>query len=209
MNTEPARIFILNDISDTLPDEVQAITRYPDWYGALYYRIILNESEGREYYTLLGWDGYSPRSTRKMIDVLSFSSSGEPEFGAPLFRDHGDVKNTRILFEHAENASMSLKYDYQTYHISLPSGKNKSRFKVVDGWMIVFDHLVPMDPTLTGQFNFYIPSGLTYDAFVFYDGYWHFHENVDARNPESPENSSRSKEKIDYQLFPPSKEPPR
>jgi hypothetical protein len=200
-------IFTLSDISEDIQEADQAITSFPDWYGALYYRIILTKSGDRDYYTLLGWDGYSQSSTRKIIDILTFDERREPVFGARLFPDYMEGTNTRVIFEHAENASMSLKYDLQTYRQAVGSNKKRTKYKVVTTWMIVFDHLVPMDASLTGQYSFYIPSGITYDAFVFLDGNWHYYESIDARNPETEEDEVKSKKSLEYDLVPPARKP--
>jgi hypothetical protein len=59
-----------------------------------------------------------------------------------------------------------------------------------------------MDPSLKGQFSFYVPAGNIVDAFVFLDGCWRFKADVDARNPDT--STGREQEKpTEYQLMPP------
>jgi hypothetical protein len=58
--TENGRAGLMNDV---LPA--------PDWYGALYYSLIVTRFEKISYYTLLGWDGNDPSSNRKVVDMLS------------------------------------------------------------------------------------------------------------------------------------------
>ncbi|MBC7903535.1 MAG: hypothetical protein H7Y27_08930, partial [Gemmatimonadaceae bacterium] len=52
-----------------------------NWIGAIYYKIIQKTFNGKNYYTLLGYDDYSVGSNRKWMDVLSFNENGEPLFG--------------------------------------------------------------------------------------------------------------------------------
>lgn len=132
------------------------------WKGAIYYDIIRKKHRKNTYYTLLGWDGHNNLSTKKIIEVLKVSKSGELTFGAPIFVEK-KVLNRKI-FEYSKKASMSLTYD-----------SKKDR--------IVFDHLAPISSNLTGMFEFYSPD-FTYDAFNWRKGKWHFEKNVDARNDD-------------------------
>ncbi len=47
-----------------------------NWIGAIYYRIILKESNGKKYYTLLGFDDYSINSNKKWMEVLTVQCIG-------------------------------------------------------------------------------------------------------------------------------------
>jgi hypothetical protein len=127
-----------------------------EWYGALYYKIIPQEKNGKTYYTLLGWDGNSTSSTIKVIDVLYFSGT-KPRLGYNLFKtDDGTQK--RIFFEYKEQAVMSLQYE---------ADRNR----------IVFDHLSPETPSLKGFYAYYVPD-LSYDAFEFKNNYWQYKADV-------------------------------
>ncbi|OPZ99930.1 MAG: hypothetical protein BWY70_00846 [Bacteroidetes bacterium ADurb.Bin408] len=148
-------------------------TLLPDsWYGAHYYKIIRTKGENTTYYTLLGWDGNNNITTRKVIDVIVFNANDEPEFGAPVFQTHENVKN-RVIIEYAAHVSVSLKYEKHY----VKQGKNKK-------WMIVFDRVSPLSPMLEGQYQFYVPETDTYDAFIFENNVWQFYQDVDARNPK-------------------------
>lgn len=148
-------------------------TLSPDnWYGAHYYKMIKVKANGVNYYTLLGWDGNNNITTRKIIDVIVFNANDEPEFGAPLFQTHENVKN-RFVIEFASHVSVSLKYEKHF----LANGKNKK-------WMLVFDRVSPLSPMLKGQYQFYVPETDTYDAFIFEKNVWQFYSDVDARNPK-------------------------
>jgi hypothetical protein len=49
--------------------------------------------------------------------------------------------------------------------------------------MIIFDHLVPIEPIYTDIRSYYGPD-FTYDAYILEKGEWKFIENIDARNTE-------------------------
>ena len=69
--------------------------------------------------------------------------------------------------------------------------------------MIVFDHIVPIDPNLEGIYQFYIPEVSTYNAFIFINGKWRFFSNDDARNAETKKNENiKPKEDLQLELFP-------
>jgi hypothetical protein len=133
-----------------------------DWYGAHYYKIIQNK--GNDSYTLLGWDGNNMYSNKKVIDVLHFSPKGEPKFGAPVFKYENKV-NKRVIFEYAENNTMSLKYNEKDN-------------------MIVFDYLIPSEPILEGQYQYYV-SSFSFDGFKYKKGNWIYTPDVDVKNPRS------------------------
>jgi hypothetical protein len=49
--------------------------------------------------------------------------------------------------------------------------------------MIIFDQLIPMNPSLENQYQFYVPEGNIVSAFIFSQGRWKYLEDIDARNP--------------------------
>jgi hypothetical protein len=152
------------------------ILPYNQWYGAVYYKLITSRNHNESVYTLLGWDGNDLNSNIKMIDILSFNSNGEPEFGKAIFKNGTDIKN-RIVIEYSEKANALLRYDYQSLML-----KKGNRIKEKKSWMIVTDRLVPMMPNMEGLRKFYVPSGDTYDAYLFIKGFWTFVENVTVAN---------------------------
>lgn len=170
----------LTDSSSTLSLPEKSIVSAENWFGALYYQVIAKTENNNTLYTLLGWDGNHPLTNRKVIEILTFED-GKPEFGKKIFPDFSDGNNARILFEYSKQASLSLKFEEQTYWIKKQQGK-KVVNKSYEEEMIVFDHLTPMDPSLEGQFRFYVPSGDVYDAFRYKDGNWLFMEDIDAKN---------------------------
>jgi hypothetical protein len=195
------RLYLLNDVSAEIKKPEEAVLSPDKWYGALYYKLITTRSGDKYTYTLLGWDACSVQTRRKVIEVLSFTKSGEPVFGASVFtRFPRKVK--RVIFEHAAKVSMSLTYSEQG--IKIKSGKKgkQASYKVIKKEMIVFDRLVPQDPQLEGIYAYYVPETNINDGFVFDNGRWQFVKEVDARNPERDEKSI-PKSRKEQQLFPP------
>lgn len=157
----PYRVIPLTDRSAATGKPLVRQLKPREWYGALYYQIIRVSHKKQVYYTLLGWDGNTGLSNKKLIDVLLFDTKGEPVFGAPVFDDGKRIQH-RVFFEYAKQASMSLRYHEKTGHI-------------------VFDHLSPSEPSLEGRYEFYGPD-FSYDALRFKDGKWKLITNYDARN---------------------------
>ncbi len=143
---------------------LQMLTRetidHENWYGALYYDIIDVQKRNRTFYTLIGYDANNQRSTIKLLDVLYFTGK-YPKFGYPLFEtDRGFAH--RVLFEHSNKTTMSLKYD-------------EKRQK------IIFDHLSPQSPGLKEFREYYVPD-MSYDAYNFHDQKWYLEEDIIAVN---------------------------
>lgn len=144
------------------------------WYGAIYYKIIDVKVGEQTAYTLLGWDGYTQKSNRKMIDILTMDKSRNIAFGMPVFKTENGIKY-RIIKEYAEKSNMLLRYDYQSIIT-----KKKNRLSKERAWIIVMDRLVPMDPALKGMPEFNVVSGDSYDGYVFKNGYWVLVEDVEV-----------------------------
>ena len=146
----------LIDNSFMIPARPDDILEAKDWYGALYYKIINISKGNKEMYTILGYDMNTTMSNIKLIDVLSFSGN-VPRLGSPIFKMKEGVLK-RVFFEHSEKATMSLKYE-QKYN------------------RIIFDHLAPEDPSMTGFYSYYVPDFI-YDAFIFQKEKWIYQEDV-------------------------------
>jgi len=153
------KMFPLNDYSPELKNPEDSITDNRKWFGAEYYRIIPVYSP-KLYYVLLGWKGNTVKSTKKVIEVLSFKDD-KAVLGLPVFEGNGKTRK-RVVFEYTRQASMLLRY-------------------VPDQNLIVFDHLSPPDPKLKNQRDTYGPD-LSYDGYKLKDGKWIYVENLDMRN---------------------------
>jgi hypothetical protein len=131
-----------------------------DWYGALYYDLRPFKQDKQPYWVLLGIDYGNPSITRKIIDILSFSSDGGIVFGRKLFVS-GDEKKYREVLEYSSEVVISLKF--------------------LSDKSIIFDHLVPVAPALKGKKEFYGPD-FSFDTYNLEKGVWKFKSDVDARN---------------------------
>ncbi len=128
------------------------------WLGALYYQIVPFKSRNRNLYLLLGWDGNTGRTHKKVIETLGFSKTGELELGFPVINWRGKFL-TRVIFEYSKQVRMKLKY--------------YNRIQCV-----VFDHLSPSEPRYNNQFEYYGPD-FSFDALELKKGMWHWVEEFD------------------------------
>jgi len=169
-------LYILRENDSRPADWENRLISYDNWYGAVYYKLITVYYNKEVYYTLLGWDGNNNNSNFKMIDILIFNNSGIPGFGKAIFKTPDGTRN-RVVIEYSEKSSALLRYDYQTLIIQKRNGTREKK-----AWMIVTDKLIPMLPTMQGIRKYYVPSGDTYDAYIFNEGFWNFVENVKVAN---------------------------
>ncbi|WP_462265346.1 hypothetical protein [Mucilaginibacter sp.] len=155
----PLLLHPLEDYSPLLKNAEDSVTNGRKWYGAEYYKIIPVYT-AHPYYVLLGWKGNNIKSTKKVIEVLSFEQ-GKPVWGKPVFEGNSKTRD-RIVFEYSRQASMLLRY-------------------VPEQNLIVFDHIAPPDNKMKGRMEMYGPD-LTYDGYRLSGGKWNFASNLDMRN---------------------------
>jgi hypothetical protein len=144
------------------PVKTDTIYTDQDWYGALYYDIRPYTFDNKQCYVLLGIDYGNSFISRKIIEVLSFTTEGSINFGKKWFVSGENLK-FRDVFEYASNGMMSLRFSSDS--------------------SIVFDHLVPFSPALKDDRQYYGPD-YSFDAYNFKNGLWRLTINVDARNKE-------------------------
>ncbi len=160
------KMFPLNDYSPKLTNPEDSVTDNTKWFGAQYYKIIPVYSP-KLYYVMLGWKGYSDKSTKKVIEVLSFKDD-KPVLGLPIFDGNGKTRK-RVVFEYTRLSSMLLRY-------------------VPEQNMIVFDNLAPPEPGLKNKHETYGPD-LSYDGYRQKNGRWVYVDNLDMRNvPDASDN---------------------
>ncbi|WP_158824701.1 hypothetical protein [Mucilaginibacter lacusdianchii] len=165
MNTPTLTLHPLEDYSPLLKNPEDSVVDNHKWYGAEYYKII-PVSGNTPYYLLLGWKGNTVKSTKKVIEVLSFKN-GKPTFGMPVLQSKTKTRQ-RAVFEYNRQASMLLRF-------------------VPEQNLIVFDHLAPPDDRMKMQPDMYGPD-LTYDGYKLLNGKWQLKENLDMRNIPSPQD---------------------
>ncbi|MHC1707564.1 MAG: hypothetical protein AB9842_08590 [Bacteroidales bacterium] len=197
------KVYKLDDHSSDLLNPENLVLSCDNWYGALYYRLIETSYNKHTYYTLLGWDGNNAFSRKKLIEVLTLSPSGKPQFGSSLFSKF-PRKGKRIIFEYSANTSMTLNYSTQMLDVRIKKGKKRVLKKEVRE-MIVFDRLAPVSASVEGIHQFYYPETNVLDGFIFENGRWIFVREVDARNDPRLSPVKQSK-KVEFELFPSRKE---
>ncbi|MDF2433645.1 MAG: hypothetical protein JWP44_3276 [Mucilaginibacter sp.] len=161
------QMYPLNDFSPDIKNPEDTVTDNRTWFGAEYYKIIPVYSP-KLYYVLLGWKGNNVKSTKKVIEVLSFKDN-QPVFGLPVFDGNGKTRK-RAVFEYNRNVSMLLRY-------------------IPDQNLIVFDHLAPPDVKLKNQHDTYGPD-LSYDGYRLKNGRWVYVDNLDMRNVPSSQDDN-------------------
>lgn len=168
MNTGGAlKLYPLEDYSPLFKNPQDSVTDNNKWYGAQYYKIIPVYGNN-PHYVLLGWKGNTIKSTKKVIEVLSFKND-KVQLGSPIFTEKGKNRK-RIIFEYTRQASMLLKY-------------------IPDQNLIVFDNLAPPDKKLKDQPETYGPD-LSYNGYRLKNGKWEYVDNLDMRNVPDAQDES-------------------
>jgi len=160
------QMFPLVDYTPSIKAAADTVTTNDKWYGAQYYKVIpVTKNVRTPYYILLGWKGNTAKTTKKVIEVLSFKD-GKAYFGMPVFDGDKEHPNKqRIIFEYSRQASMMLNYQPKEA-------------------MIVFDHLAPRSPEFKNNFEYYGPD-FSYDGFKFINGRWRLTEDMVLKNSPS------------------------
>ena len=149
-------IFPLIDASDYSSEPTDSVRSNSNWIGAIYYGIVVNKYQNRNYYTLFGFDDNDFISTKKWIEVLTFNDNNEPVFGGPFFDYKDDsIKPeqpvSRFCLEYKKDAKARLVYDPEM-------------------GIIIFDHLISEVNDQRKKFTL-IPDG-DYEGFKWSNGKW-------------------------------------
>ena len=172
MRSTKLKMYPLLDLSDTMQYHPQLTTTNNNWYGALYYNVIQQQTgqpgaqAGKQNtYTLFGFEAADYITRRKVIDILTFDKTGQPHFGSPLFQFKYDSTHIKLLdtmsrffIEYKYSAPTVLNYDAQMQ-------------------MIVFDHVAPQNEKARGATFTYVPDG-TYEGFLWTKDHWQWVEKV-------------------------------
>lgn len=150
------KLFPLFDASMFTSKPQDSVRNKNNWIGAIYYKIILKEHNGKKFYTLLGFDDYSVASNRKWMEILTFNNNGEPQFGGPYIsfkEDSGKVKPVlnRFNIEYKKEARTTFNYNPE-----------------LD--MIIYDHLMS-ETEQPERKESYIPDG-DFEGFKWKNGQW-------------------------------------
>lgn len=151
------KLYPLFDASMFTAKPSDSVRSRNNWIGAIYYKVIQKSWQGKNYYTLLGFDGYTVSSNRKWMEVLTFDeATGEPKFGGPYIEvKHDTAKSVklmnRFLIEYKKEASTTFNYNGE-----------------MD--MIIFDHLIS-ESEEPHRPETYVPDG-DFEGFQWKDGKW-------------------------------------
>lgn len=160
MPSEELKMYPLVDYANELGKFAEdSVLTGNKWFGALYYKIIASEVQGRKLYTLLGLNSSSPISNRKVMDPLFFTEEGIV-FGAPVFNvssENTAGRINRFIMEYKKDVQASLNWDN-------------------DKKMIYFDKLISQVNDPNRKYTF-IPSG-EYDGFRWENGQWNYVQNL-------------------------------
>ena len=150
------KLFPLRDVSEFTSDPTDSTRTKSNWIGAVYYDIAKTTFNGKNFYTLIGFDYNSAMSNKKWIEVMTFNEVGEPIFGANRFfsyeKDSIQKKpEYRYSLEYKKQARTILKYD--------PELK-----------IILIDHLISENDEPDNKWS-YVPDG-DYEGFTWQSGKW-------------------------------------
>jgi hypothetical protein len=157
------KLFPLFDASMFTGKPQDSVRSRKNWIGAIYYRLIQKEFNGRKYYTLLGFDDYTVSSNRKWMEVLSFDpQTGEPVFGGPMITFKDDTSKVKPVLNRFD---IEYKKEARTLFNYNPE---------MD--MIIYDHLIS-ESEEPGKKDTYIPDG-DFEGFKWQNGQWVHVEKV-------------------------------
>lgn len=155
------KVFWLRDYIFNKADSVYEDFPADNWPGALYYQMYQFKWKKKDAYCVVGFNGKSSFMNRKIIDVLWFDKEDELHIGAPVFyqSETDYTPRYRMFFDHADQTTMVLRFE--------PTKK-----------IITFSNLVPSNPQMIGQRQYYIPDGrIDYFALT-KKGKWIKHEGL-------------------------------
>lgn len=160
MNQPTLKLYGLSDLSEEIVKGGQdSILTGGRWFGALYFKILGHEVQGRKYYTLFGFSEEGIVSNKKLLDVLSFTDHGI-EFGAPIFGlASSDIQNkpiNRFILEYKKGVHVSMNWDAEKQ-------------------LIVFDDLASEVNDPNRKYTF-VPTG-QYNCFRWQGDNWTFIPN--------------------------------
>ncbi len=149
------KLIPLRDNSEFTDKPLDSVRTARNWIGAMYYNIVKTQWNGKNYYTLFGFDNNSAQSSMKWIEVLTFNSKNEPIFGGPFFSYEKDSipKPTQHRFgiEFKKGARVLVNY-------------------IPDEKMILVDHLISETDQPELKWT-YIPDGDS-EGFKWENGKW-------------------------------------
>jgi hypothetical protein len=158
---EKLKLYGLLDYTDQLGKGAEdSILTGGKWFGALYYRILTGEFQGRKVYTMFGVNSSSPLTERKVLDPMIIDEKGV-RFGLPMFgvasQNFPRQRINRFILEYKKGVHVSMNWDTE---------KN----------MIVFDKLASLSNDPGRRYTF-APTG-QYDGFYWNNDTWNYKQDL-------------------------------
>ena len=149
------KLFPLRDNSEFTENADDSVRTASNWIGAVYYNMVKTQFNGKNYYTLFGFDYNSIMSSKKWVEVLTFNNRNEPLFGGPYFTYEHDSARQRPKYR----LSLEFKKDARVLMNYIP-----------DLDVILMDHLVSESDEPDNKWS-YVPDGDN-EAFKWENGKW-------------------------------------
>ena len=149
------KLIPLRDYSEFTENPMDSVRTKNNWIGAVYYNIIKTKHNGKNYYTLFGYDNNSAMSSKKWIEVMTFNEKKEPVFGGQYFTFNEDSipkpPQHRFSIEYKKKARTLVNY-------------------VPDLDLILVDHLISETDEPENKWTL-VPDG-DYEGFKWENGKW-------------------------------------
>jgi len=161
MPEERLKLWGLLDYADQMGKGAEdSILTGRKWFGAIIYRIMSREVQGRTVYTLFGLNTSNPLSNRKVLDPMTITETGVT-FGAPIFgiasENFPRQRVNRFILEYKKTVQASLNWDEERK-------------------MIIFDKLVSQGNDPHRKYT-YVPSG-QYDGLKWGNETWNYQSDL-------------------------------
>ncbi len=140
---ENGKLLPMVDVNDQiLRQQEDSVLKDGKWFGALYYNIIAQKIKNSTVYFLMGFNGTSDKSDKKIVEALQFDGNGNLQFGMPIFESmvgnkmsNGKVVN-RFIAEYQKNSKIRLNWDAEQNmivydHLESSIGDNAKRYTFV------------------------------------------------------------------------------
>lgn len=100
-----------------------ALLAADNWLGYVIYRMVPGGTHrGRPYYLVFGFDRFGTWRRQKILDVLSFDDTGQPQFGLPIFDTYTNKgllmpDRARIILEYGAEGQVAMQYEAENNRI--------------------------------------------------------------------------------------------
>lgn len=130
------KVYELGNVMEPLVQLSEEVTyTQKDWYGCLYYRLLLKEKQGKSSYFLLGKRKLKGQSVEKLLEPVSFGPDGILFGNLHAFAD--SLQRSRFIVMYHSEAAVSLNIheseDEIYYDHTIPFAQEGELIRVPDG----------------------------------------------------------------------------